>query len=151
RFPLAHGREVPRMRRLVIPLAAAWLLAPLVTALAALPPLIPREVLFGNPVKASPRISPDGKRLSYLAPDKNNVLQVWVQTVGKEDARQVTHDKKRGIRIHQWTYHPDTLVYLQDNDGDENFHVYAVNVAEAKVRDLTPYKGVRAELEGLHR
>ena len=50
-------------------------------ARAELPTLIPREVLFGNPVQTSPRISPDGKRLSYLAPDKNNVLQVWVQTV----------------------------------------------------------------------
>src|SRR5437588_7698914 len=88
-----------------------------------LPPLIPRKVLFGNPVKAAPRISPDGKRLSYLAPDKKDVLQVWVQTLGKDDARQVTEDKKRGIRIHLWTYAPDTLLYVQDNDGDENFHL----------------------------
>src|SRR5262249_30668402 len=82
------------------------------TARADLPPLIPRKVLFGNPVKAAPRISPDGKRLAYLAPDKNDVLQVWVQTVGKDDAVQVTKDEKRGIRIHLWTYHPDTLLYL---------------------------------------
>src|SRR5262245_27080595 len=88
------------------------------------PPLIPRGVLFGNPTKAAPRISPDGKRLAYLAPDKNNVMQVWVQTVGEDDAKPVTNDKKRGIRIHQWTYQPDTLLYLQDNDGDENFHIY---------------------------
>ncbi|MFO0878617.1 MAG: S9 family peptidase [Gemmataceae bacterium] len=119
--------------------------------LAELPPLIPREVLFGNPVKTAPRISPDGKRLSFLAPDKNNVLQVWVQTLGKEDARQVTNDKRRGIRIHQWTYHPDTLIYLQDNEGDENFHVYAVDVAQGLVRELTPFKGVRAQVLGLHR
>ena len=85
-----------------------------------------RKVLFGNPVKFSPQISPDGKRLSYVAPDKNDVLQVWVQTLGQDDARQVTADKKRGIRIHAWTYAPDTLLYLQDNDGDENFHVYSV-------------------------
>src|SRR6516162_5928545 len=88
------------------------------------PPLIPRKVLFGNPVKASPRISPDGKTLAYLAPDEKDVLQVWVQTVGKEDARKVTADKRRGIRMYEWTFAPDTLVYLQDNDGDENFHVY---------------------------
>lgn len=82
-----------------------------------LPPLIPRTVLFGNPVKASPQISPDGKKLSFLAPDKNNVLQVWVQTIGQDDAKPVTADKKRGIRTHMWTYAPDTLLYLQDNDG----------------------------------
>jgi dipeptidyl aminopeptidase/acylaminoacyl peptidase len=131
-------------------LAAAGLLAPLAPARAELPPVIPREVLFGNPVKASPRISPDGKRLAYLAPDKNNVLQVWVQTVGKDDAKQVTEDKKRGIRSYHWTHHPDTLIYLQDTDGDENFHVHGVNVADGTVRDLTPFKGVRAQLIGLH-
>jgi dipeptidyl aminopeptidase/acylaminoacyl peptidase len=120
-------------------------------ARAEQPPLIPRKVLFGNPVKTAPRISPDGKRLAYLAPDKNNVLQVWVQTIGKDDAKQVTNDKKRGIRIHMWTYAPDTLLYLQDHEGDENFHLYSVNLADDKVRDLTPYKGVRAEFQGLHR
>src|SRR6059058_165440 len=78
---------------------------------AELPPLIPRKVLFGNPVKQSPQISPDGTHLSYLAPDEKDVLQVWVQTIGKDDARKVTNDRKRGIRIHLWTYHPDTLLY----------------------------------------
>jgi dipeptidyl aminopeptidase/acylaminoacyl peptidase len=132
-------------------LAAAVLLVPAVTVHAALPTLIPRKVLFGNPVKASPAISPDGKHLSYLAPDDRNVLQVWVQTVGKDDARRVTDDKKRGIRIHMWAFAPDTLLYLQDDDGDENFHIYAVNVETAKVRDLTPFKKVRAEVIGLDR
>src|SRR5881628_203988 len=49
------------------------------------PPLIPREVLFGNPEKVSPQISPDGRRLAWIAPDRKNVLQVWVKTLGKED------------------------------------------------------------------
>ncbi len=120
-------------------------------ARAELPTLIPRAVLFGNPVKTAARISPDGKRLAFLAPDKGNVLQVWVQTLGKDDAKQVTSDKKRGIRIHQWTYAPDTLIYLQDNEGDENFHIFAVNVADGKVRELTPFKGVRAQPQGMHR
>lgn len=118
---------------------------------AEAPPLIPRQVLFGNPVKASPQVSPDGTRLAYLAPDKKDVLQVWVQTIGKDDARQVTADKKRGIRIHQWAYTPDTLLYLQDNDGDENWHIYSVNVADGVVRDLTPFQGVRAEMIDLDR
>jgi dipeptidyl aminopeptidase/acylaminoacyl peptidase len=113
-------------------------------ARAELPPLIPRKVIFGNPVKTSPQISPDGKRLAFLAPDDKNVLQVWVQTLGQDDARKVTADKKRGIRVFGWTYAPDTLVYSQDNDGDENFHVHAVNLKNNEVRDLTPYPGVRA-------
>jgi len=89
--------------RLTCLAALAALLAGAAPARAELPTLIPRQVLFGNPVKAAPRISPDGKRIAYLAPDRNDVLQVWVQTVGKDDARQVTDDKKRGIRTHCWT------------------------------------------------
>ncbi|MFO0928207.1 MAG: hypothetical protein U0736_14410 [Gemmataceae bacterium] len=88
---------------------------------AELPPLIPRKVLFGNLTKRGAADLPDGTRLSYLPPDDKNVLQVWVQTLGKDDAKQVTHDKKRGIRTHPWTYAPDTLLYLQDNDGDAEF------------------------------
>ena len=62
------------------------------------PPLIPRDILFGNPEKTSPQISPDGKRLAWIAPDKKNVLQVWVKTIGKDDDKVVTADPKRGIR-----------------------------------------------------
>lgn len=115
-------------------------------ARAELPPLIPRSVLFGNPVKSSPQISPDGKLLAYIAPDDKNVLQVWVRTIGKNDDRKLTADKKRGIRTFFWTYAPDQLVYLQDNDGDENYHLYDVNLKSGTVRDLTPHPGVRAQM-----
>ena len=49
-----------------------------------LPPIIPRDDLFGNPEKASPQISPQGPRLAYLAPDEG-VLNVWVRTAGGYD------------------------------------------------------------------
>ena len=111
-----------------------------------LPPLIPREVLFGNPERTSPKLSPDGKYLAYIAPDEKNVLQVWLRTVGREDDRQITADKKRGIRSFFWTYNPEQLIYLQDADGDENFHLYQVNVQSNIVRDLTPFQGVKAQL-----
>jgi dipeptidyl aminopeptidase/acylaminoacyl peptidase len=112
---------------------------------ANLPPLIPREILFGNPEKASPRLSPDGKYLAYIAPDENNILQVWLRTVGEEDDQIITADKKRGIRTFFWTYNPDQLMYMQDSDGDENFHLYLVNIKSKIVRDLTPFQGVKAE------
>jgi dipeptidyl aminopeptidase/acylaminoacyl peptidase len=139
------------MPRLLLPGALLIVLLSAGVLQAALPPLIPRKILFGNPTKAAPQIAPDGKRLAYLAPDDRNVLQVWVQTVGKDDARKVTEDKKRGIRSFQWAYAPDTLLYLQDHDGDENFHVYAVNVEKASTRDLTPYDKVRAGIVALDR
>lgn len=115
-----------------------------VSGRADLPPLIPRVVLFGNPDRAAPQLSPDGSRLAWLASDTNNVLQVWVQTVGKEDQKIVTADKKRGIRQYFWAKDNRTLLYLQDSDGDENFHVYGVDLASGNVRDLTPFQGVRA-------
>ncbi|HYG35178.1 MAG TPA: S9 family peptidase, partial [Clostridia bacterium] len=111
-----------------------------------LPPLIPRDLLFGNPERTSPSLSPDGKRLAWLAPDTNNVLQVWVKTVGKEDDKIITADKKRGIRQYLWAKDNRTLLYLQDSDGDENFHVYGVDLSSGNVRDYTPFQGVRAQV-----
>jgi dipeptidyl aminopeptidase/acylaminoacyl peptidase len=136
-----------RARNLALVLATLVLLPSVGrVARAELPPLIPRDVLFGNPERARPRLSPDGKRLAWLAPDRRNVLQVWVATVGAKDAKAVTADKKRGIRIYDWAEDARTILYLQDSDGDENYHVYGVDVEQGAtaVRDLTPWQGVRA-------
>jgi dipeptidyl aminopeptidase/acylaminoacyl peptidase len=114
-------------------------------SVAQLPPLIPRDILFGNPERANPQLSPDGKYLAYIAPDENNVLQVWLRTVGQEDERKLTADKKRGIRTYFWTYNAEQLIYLQDSDGDENFHLYSVNIQSNIVRDLTPFQGIKAQ------
>jgi dipeptidyl aminopeptidase/acylaminoacyl peptidase len=114
-------------------------------ARADLPPLIPREVLFGNPEKAGVQISPDGKQLAYLAPDEKNVLQVWVRPVAGGDAKRVTSDDKRGVRQYYWAYDGKHLLYLQDKGGDENFHLYAAELATGTTRDLTPHDGVRVQ------
>ena len=113
-------------------------------ARAELAPLIPRDILFGNPDRTSPALSPDGKRLAWLAPDTNNVLQVWVKTVGSQDDKIVTADKKRGIRQYLWAKNNRVLLYLQDSDGDENFHLYGVDLQDGNVRDYSPFQGVRA-------
>ncbi len=110
-----------------------------------LPPLIPREILFGNPERANAQLSPDGKYLAYIAPDDKNVLQVWLRTMGQQDDRQLTDDKKRGIRIYFWTYDGEQLIYLQDSDGDENWHLYSVNIHFNIIRDLTPFQGIQAQ------
>ena len=112
---------------------------------AQLPPLIPRDTLLGNPERANPHIAPDGKRLAWLAPDEREILQVWVQTIGQHDARAVTADKTRAIQSYGWTYDSKTILYAQDAAGDENFHLFAVDLDSHNVRDLTPWQGVRAE------
>ncbi len=124
--------------------AVLFAVAPLFSAAADESPLIPRQILFGNPLKASPRISPCGTRLAYLAPSDKGVLNVWVRTIGKEDDAQVTNDTHRGIRIHFWAQDGKHLFYLQDLGGDENWHVYSVDLESKVVRDLTPFQGVRA-------
>ncbi len=110
---------------------------------AELPPLIPRQDLFGNPDKASPRISPDGKRLAYLAPDEG-VLNVWIRTLGRSDDRAVTRDRGRGIRRYFWAHNNEQILYLQDKQGAEDWHLYAVLLATGDVKDLTPFPGVQA-------
>ena len=107
-----------------------------------LPTLIPREVLFGNPARTGPEISPDGKALAWLQPDTHGVLQVWVGAIGKSDARVVTADRHRGIRFYGWAWNSTTITYLQDSDGDENWHLFAVDLNSGNVRDLTPWQGV---------
>src|SRR4051812_44137161 len=121
--------------------ALALLLLGAESVRADLPPLIPRTILFGNPERSNPQISPDAKYLAYLAPDKKNVLQVWLPPLGQQDDRPITADPKRGIRSYFWTYDGEHLVYSQDKDGDENTHLYAVHVKTDKVRDLTPFPG----------
>ncbi|MGF1471015.1 MAG: S9 family peptidase [Rubrobacteraceae bacterium] len=117
---------------------------------SAVSPLIPRELLFGNPERAQPRLSPDGERLAYLAP-KAGVLNIWVGPVGGEGFEPVTDDRRRGIRMYFWAEDNRHLVYLQDQDGDENWRVYAVDPATRKVRDLTPFDDVQAQLVGKSR
>lgn len=107
--------------------------------------LIPRELLFGNPVKAAPKLSPDGKWLAFLQPDANNVLNVFVQKIDENlPARQVTFEKKRGLRSYSWQYDSAHILYSQDRDGDENWHLHQIDIATLIDRDLTPFEGVRA-------
>jgi dipeptidyl aminopeptidase/acylaminoacyl peptidase len=115
----------------------------------SLPDLIPREVLFGNPEKAQPRLSPDGERLAYLAP-MDGVLNVWVgpagSPVGGEYYKPVTKDCMRGIRIYFWAEDNEHIVYLQDAGGNEDWRIYATEPETQETRDLTPFEEVQAQL-----
>ena len=110
--------------------------------------LIPLEVLFGNPDKFSPRISPDGRRLAYIAPD-DGVLNVWLGAVGSDDFKPITDDRDRGIRSFDWCHDNRTILYTQDQGGDENFRIYSVNTDGGPVVDRTPFEGVQAQLVAL--
>ena len=111
--------------------------------------MIPRSALFGNPEKTQARVSPDGKYVSFIAP-KDGVLNVWVGPRSDPSAaKAVTNDTKRGIRQHFWAYDNKHVLYIQDEGGDENWHLYATDVVAGTTKDLTPYKGIQAQVAGL--
>jgi len=108
-------------------------------------PLIPRKILFSNPDRASVTISPDGSQLMWLAP-LNDVLNIWIAPRDNPAAaRALTQDCGRGIRSCFWTYNKEIVLSLQDKNGDENWHLYAIELITGKSRDLTPFEGVKAE------
>jgi dipeptidyl aminopeptidase/acylaminoacyl peptidase len=98
---------------------------------------VPLDLLFGNPEKASPSLSPDGRRLAWLAP-VDGVLNVWV------DGTPVTTDSVRGIRQYFWAYDDRHLLYLQDKGGDENWHLWSVDLETGEEVDRTPFDGAQA-------
>ncbi len=109
-------------------------------------PLIPRDVLFGNPERFSPRVSPDGTSLGWIAPDEG-VLNVFVAPLTHpEYATVITDDHERGIRSFFWAHDNRHLLYIQDKAGDENWRLYAVDMIDGGIRDLTPFDDVQAQV-----
>ncbi len=113
------------------------------------PDRIPRTIFFGNPDKASPKLSPDGKQLAYLA-EHDGVLNVWVAPIDKlESAKAITADKTRPVRSFFWAYDNQHVLYMQDAGGDEDWHVFSVDVATGKTLDLTPMEKIAAQVSGV--
>jgi dipeptidyl aminopeptidase/acylaminoacyl peptidase len=106
---------------------------------------VPLEEFFGNPAFDRPQYSPDGTWIAFLAPWKE-ALNIHLQSSGEEQVRRLTGDSRRGIRFYQWQPDNAHILYLQDDDGDENYHLYQVNIHTGETRDLTPAPGIRAEI-----
>ncbi|MFI5104613.1 MAG: TolB family protein, partial [Terriglobales bacterium] len=119
---------------------------------SGLPPIIDRELIFGNPEIAAPELSPDGKYLAFLKPWKDT-RNVYVKGVNEpfSAARLLTTETKRPIAGFFWTHDSKYILFVKDNDGDENYNVYAVDPAAKPAagadapasRDLTGLKGIR--------
>ena len=109
-------------------------------------PLIERSRLFGNPTKVGGRISPDGQWLSWIAP-RDGVLNVWVAPVADPAAaRALTAEKQRPIRSTFWSPDSKTVLYINDQGGDENFLLYGVDVASGRLKNYTPFEKTRAQV-----
>lgn len=114
---------------------------------AALPALLPRTLLFGNPDRAAPRLSPDGKRLGYLAADPQGAMGIFVRTLGEADDRLVAPGGARGIREWFFRHDGEAVYFLQDSGGDENHHLFVATLSGGEPKDLTPYPGVKVAIE----
>ncbi len=112
--------------------------------------LIPRQVLFGNPERVIPELSPDGTMIAYVAP-ADGVLNLWVAGRDMEEPRQLTFDEGRGITSYRWAEDGEHILYMQDEAGEEDYHVYLLSVETGEVSDLTPYEGVRASISDMDR
>ncbi len=111
----------------------------------ALPKLIPRKVIFGNPERVAPAISPDGRQLAYIAPYKG-VLNVWTGGLGKNNFEPITNDRDRGIRFYFWAPNGRQILYAQDKGGDENWRLYSTDVKTRTTKCLTPFKKVQVQI-----
>ena len=106
--------------------------------------IIPREVLFSNLERTGVLISPDGKWISYLSA-LSGVFNVRVAPVDHiSEARHVTNETTNGVESYFWAFDNRSIIYSQDEFGDENWHIYAVNIRTGVKSDLTPYKNVSA-------
>ena len=109
-------------------------------------PLIPREALFGNPVKAAAQISPDGRWLAWIAP-RDGVMNLWVAPVANlAKGRALTNERVRPIRQYFWAPDSGQILFVNDKGGDENFLLYGVNVASGAERALTPFEKTRVSV-----
>lgn len=126
---------------------------PAAERLANLPPLIDRQLFFGDPEISGAQLSPDGKWISFRKPYQG-VMNVWVKAVDEpfDAAKPLTADRKRPLGGHFWTEDSRYVLFVQDEGGTEDYHVYAVDPAAAPIeatgvppaRDLTPMEGIRA-------
>ena len=109
------------------------------------PLLIPRRVLFAEPQRAQPRLSPDGKRLAWLE-SEHGVMQIWLQTLGASDGAALTAERQRPVQSFEWTADSRRLLYTQDLDGKGDTHLFLLEPGGKAARDVTPFPGVSAVL-----
>jgi dipeptidyl aminopeptidase/acylaminoacyl peptidase len=109
------------------------------------PKKIPMRDFFRNPETANYKISPNGEFISFTKPYKNR-MNIFIRKIdSQQEDIQITFVEDRDIRNYFWKENK-TIVYLKDFGGDENYHVFSVNISTKKLQDLTPFPGVKAKI-----
>ncbi len=125
-----------------------------------LPPLIDRELFFGNPEIASATLSPDGRFIAFRKPWEGT-MNIWVKKMEEpfDQARRITAETRRPVPAFFWSRDSKYVLFVQDQGGDENYNVHAVDPSAAPpagqdvpaARNLTDAKGARAIIYDLPR
>ena len=141
-------------------LSALMIVALTAPVWAQSPPLIDRELFFGDPEIAGAQISPDGAFIAFVKPFKGT-RNIWVKKTADPftNAKPITAETKRPIPSYFWSRDGKYILFVQDKGGDENYNVYAVNPADTPAagqdvptaRNLTDVKGVRAFISSVPR
>jgi Tol biopolymer transport system component len=128
------------MSRLTLLIAATtFTLIAMPTPTPAQSELIPRKHIFGNPMRNSATLSPDGRQLAFLAP-RDGVVNVFVAPVNAIDqAKPVTSDTVRPIRTFFWSPDSTRILFVQDKGGNENWMLYGVELATGKQTTYTDF------------
>ncbi|MDR4950659.1 alpha/beta fold hydrolase [Chryseobacterium sp. ES2] len=122
------------------------------TARAQEVPVLDRGLFFGNPEISGGQLSPDGKWISFTK-EYEGIMNIWVKKIDEpfEKARPLTNSK-RPLNGYFWTEDGKYILYVKDNNGDENMNIFAVDPM-AKVtkgvpesRNITPLKDVTASI-----
>ena len=129
------------------------LLFPLVGQAQSQAPVLDRELFFGDPEISGAQLSPDGQYISFVKPFKGT-RNVWVKKATEpfSAAKVLTADTKRPVTQYFWARDSKYVLYVQDQGGDENYNVYAVDPTAAPAagadvptaRNVTDAKGARA-------
>ena len=110
-------------------------------------PKIPLEDFFRNPEKSSFQLSPNGKKIAYMKPwdDGNRMMNVYIKDLGQENGVRITSASKRSLYGYFWL-NDNRIAYIQDKGGDENIHIYAVDIDGSNDIDLTPFDNIQARI-----
>jgi dipeptidyl aminopeptidase/acylaminoacyl peptidase len=105
---------------------------------------IPLENFFKNPEKSSYQISPNGDYFSFMAPYKNR-MNIFIQKRGDSSSFQLTFEEDRDISGYFWP-NDNQIMFLKDDGGDENYHLFGVNIDGSNIISYTDFEGVRAQI-----
>jgi dipeptidyl aminopeptidase/acylaminoacyl peptidase len=109
-------------------------------------PVLPREQIFGPVARGKARISPDGRKLAYLAPTGAGAYNIWVTDSRNSSAgKPLTSAPGKGVDGYRWAEDDTHILYWRDNEGDEVWHLYSVDIRTGRSQDLTPFQNVKIQ------